>query len=130
MSRKITASTGLKFLFTLVVYILPRASFRVLGAIIRAWFKRLPVGSSIWNAFAGTLMANTPPDQLQAILPSTFDTYNAWVLRHEEIPRVDVLAVDNSTRLLWLGPKKASKVVLFFHGMICHCISRVLLRLL
>jgi hypothetical protein len=82
--------------------------------------KNLPLGASIWNGFAGALMTNTPPQYLQAILPSTIDTYNAWISSQGAVPAVDVLAADNSTRLLWVGPKYASKVVLFFHGMTMH----------
>lgn len=63
-------------------------------------------------------MANTPPRDLQAILTSTIDIYNAWVSSNDAARAVDVLAADNSTRLLWIGPRKAEKVVLFFHGTI------------
>ncbi|KAJ5383227.1 catalytic protein [Penicillium concentricum] len=116
MTRQISTSLRLRFLFTLVFGVLPRAAFRVPGAIIRAWLSNLPLGPAIWNAFAGSMMVTIPPAQLQAILPSTFDTYNAWTLAHGDNPRVDVLSADNSTRLLWIGTKKANKVVLFFHG--------------
>ncbi|OQE37300.1 hypothetical protein PENCOP_c010G01413 [Penicillium coprophilum] len=116
MTRQIPTSIRLQFLFTFVFGVLPRVAFRVPGAIARAWLKKLPLGPAIWNAFAGSMMATIPPAQLQAILPSTFDTYNAWTLGHGVSPRVDVLSADNSTRLLWLGPTEANKVVLFFHG--------------
>ncbi|KAH8697700.1 catalytic protein [Talaromyces proteolyticus] len=116
MMRSISPLTRLRFLFTLAFFILPRAAFRIVGAMIRAWQKKLPLGPSIWNGFAGALMANTPPQQLQAILPSTMETYDAWVLSHGASYAEDILTADNSTRLLWLGPKKANKVVLFFHG--------------
>lgn len=118
MASKITAFTSLRFLFTVLLFVLPRAACRIPGAIIRAWQRKLPLGPSIWNGFAGALMANTPPRQLQAILPSTIETYSAWVSSHGANCAVDVLPADNSTRLLWMGPRKAKKVVLFFHGMI------------
>ncbi|CEL11012.1 hypothetical protein ASPCAL14119 [Aspergillus calidoustus] len=116
MARNALVLTKLKFLFTLAFYILPHAAIRIPRAVIRAWLKRLPLAPAVWNGFAGTLMAETPPDQMQAILPSTFDAYTAWVAARG-IPRtVDVLAVDNGTRLLWMGPREARKVLLFFHG--------------
>lgn len=120
MSRRIPASTKLQFLIIFLFRTVPCAVSRILGAAVRAWLKNLPLGASIWNGFAGALMINTPPQQLQAILPSTIDTYNAWILSHGAIPAIDVLMADNSTRLLWIGPKCASKVVLFFHGTMSH----------
>ncbi|OJI97979.1 hypothetical protein ASPVEDRAFT_49853 [Aspergillus versicolor CBS 583.65] len=105
-----------RFLPTLIFSVLPSAALRISGAILRAWFKRLPLGPAIWNGFAGALMAKTPPVQLQAILPSTIDVYDAWVESHGANRAVDILPADNTTRLLWLGPRKSEKVVLFFHG--------------
>ncbi|KAL3478868.1 Alpha/Beta hydrolase protein [Aspergillus californicus] len=116
MTRKAPAFTKLRFLVNFVFSVLPHAAFRVPGAIVHAWLKKLPLAPSIWNGFAGALMANTPPWQLQAILPSTIDVYNAWVASQGVTPAVDTLAADNATRLLWIGPRLASKVVLFFHG--------------
>lgn len=101
-----TALAKLRFLFNLAFYVLPIAGFRIIGAIVRAWMKTLPLGPSIWNGFAGALMANTPPKQLQAILPSTIDVYNAWTLSHKNNSKVDLLAADGSTRLLWIGAKQ------------------------
>lgn len=72
----------------------------------------------MWNGFAGALMTNTSPDQLQTVLPSTLETYEAWVQSHRVSRAVDVLAADNATRLLWIGPSVSKKVLLFFHGMI------------
>lgn len=112
-----TAFANWRFLYTLIFHVLPSAAFRIPGAIVRAWFKQLPLGPAVRNGFAGALMAKTPPDQLQAILPYTIDVYDAWVGSHGASRAVDILAADNATRLLWLGPRKSNKVVLFFHGM-------------
>ncbi|KAL5363161.1 alpha/beta-hydrolase [Aspergillus floccosus] len=92
------------------------AAFRIPAALVRAWLKGLPFGPSIWNAFAGAMMVNIHPKALQTILPSTIETYNAWALSHNAVHTIDVLAADNSTRLLWIGPRNAKNVVLFFHG--------------
>ncbi|CAK41906.1 catalytic protein [Aspergillus niger ATCC 1015] len=105
-----------RFLLTLVLCVLPRAAIRISAAIFRAFWKGLPLGSSMWNGFAGALITNTPPDQLQAVLPSTLKTYESWVLSRGVSRAVDVLAADNSTRLLWIGPSISAKVLLFFHG--------------
>lgn len=117
MNTKMPAFAEWRFLSTLIFYVLPSAAFRIPGAIVRAGFKRLPLAPAIWNGFAGALTAKTPPDQLQAMLPSTIDVYDAWVLSHGASRAVDVLPADNATRLLWLGPRKSDKVVLFFHGI-------------
>jgi hypothetical protein len=118
MARDALALTKLQFLFTLLFYVIPHAALRMPSAIIRAWSKKLPLGPAIWNGFVGALMVNTPPKQLQAILPSTIDTYNAWVASRETVRAVDVLSADKFTRLLWIGPRRADKVILFFHGII------------
>lgn len=116
-------------ILTFLFRTLPSAVFRISGAFVRAWLKGLPLGSSIWNGFTGALMANTHPRDLQTLLPSTVEIYNAWVSSHKAAHNVDVLAGDNSTRLLWIGPKKAKNVVLFFHGMRRHYHSQNLLTL-
>ena len=120
MARKTPPFVDWRFLFTLIFRVLPSAAFRIPGAIFRALLKQLPLGPAMWNGFAGALMANTPPNQLQAVLPSTIDVYDAWVVSHGASRAVDVLAADNATRLFWIGPRKSSKVVLFFHGMMPH----------
>ncbi|KAF9893638.1 hypothetical protein FE257_010950 [Aspergillus nanangensis] len=115
MPPKLPITTHLRLLATFAVVIVPCASLRAVRATIRAWIGGLPVGASMWNAFAGTLMTNVPADQLQVILPSTVDTYTAWMLASGNPSTVDVLD-DDKTRLLWMGPKQGKKVVLFFHG--------------
>lgn len=89
--------------------------------------KGLPLGPSIWNGFAGAVIADTAPRDLQSLLPSTIETYNKWVASHNATHTVDILAADNSTRLLWIGSRKAQSVILFFHGMMLHSQSRALL---
>ncbi|GES58204.1 amidohydrolase family protein [Aspergillus terreus] len=81
-----------------------------------AWLSNLPLRLAIWNGFVGSLMVNTPPDQLQAILPPTFDTYSTWVLSKGREVDADILG-NTSTGLLWIGPKRSSKVLLFFHAI-------------
>lgn len=127
MTRNISAPTKLRIFLTFAFWTLPNAAFRISGAIVRAWLKGLPLGSSIWNGFAGALMVNTHPRDLQSILPSTIETYSAWVLSHNIAHAVDVLAADDSTHVLWIGPRKAKNVVLFFHGMRRNNHSRILL---
>ncbi|KAL4984470.1 alpha/beta-hydrolase [Aspergillus falconensis] len=116
MARDALALTKIQFLVTLLFYVIPHAALRIPSAIVRAWSKKLPLGPAIWNGFAGALMVNTPPKQLQAILPSTIATYNAWVSSCGAVRAVDVLPADKFTRLLWIGPRRADRVILFFHG--------------
>ncbi|KAB8263702.1 alpha/beta-hydrolase [Aspergillus pseudonomiae] len=115
MARKLSPVGGLQVLFNFVFFVLPSATGRIGRAIIRAWLRKLPMKPAIWNGFAGSLMLNIPPVQLQAILPSTFDAYKEWITSRGDDIRVDVVA-DNSTRLLWVGPRGGKKVLLFFHG--------------
>lgn len=97
-----------------LVFVLPSALRNTVAAAIRALVQRLPIGASIWNGFARSLMTNLSPHQIQALLPSTIDTYRSWMTSAGKSPLVQVLS-DGSTRLLW---QKASgtKVLLFFHG--------------
>lgn len=44
-------------------------------------------------------MANTPSNQLQAVLPSAIDVYDTWDASHKVSRAVDVLAADNFTHL-------------------------------
>jgi len=121
--------TRLRFLLTFLFSTVPTSLARVPSAIIRAWLKNLPRGPSIWNGFAGALMATASPRQLQAILPSTIETYKAWAASRRECAKngVEEIVVeaaggdgegDDLIRLLWVGPRrKGGKVLLFFHGM-------------
>ncbi|KAJ6007297.1 alpha/beta-hydrolase [Penicillium herquei] len=62
-------------------------------------------------------MANLPPKQIHAVMPSTVNTYETWTAGVGDLPDIDTLA-DGKTILLWLGRRKAKKVLLFFHGEI------------
>ncbi|KAJ5737861.1 catalytic protein [Penicillium malachiteum] len=59
-------------------------------------------------------MANIPPKQIHAVLPSTVDTYQKWTTAVGGLPDFELLS-DGKTRLLWLGRRKAKNVLLFFH---------------
>ncbi|KAL2853404.1 Alpha/Beta hydrolase protein [Aspergillus pseudoustus] len=118
--------TRLRFLLTFLFSTVPTSLVRIPSAIIRAWLKNLPLGPSIWNGFAGALMATAPPRQLQAILPSTIETYKAWAASQRDCAGVEEIVVeaaggdddgDDLIRLLWIGPRRrGGKVLLFFHG--------------
>ncbi|KAL3455132.1 Alpha/Beta hydrolase protein [Aspergillus heterothallicus] len=114
--------TRLSIPLTFLLSTFPTLLVRIPSAIIRAWLKSLPLGPSIWNAFTGALMATTPPRQLQAILPSTVDTYRSWALSHGDCSGVEEVSVavtdddDHVLRLLWIGPRRDGNVLLFFHG--------------
>ncbi|KAL4959075.1 Alpha/Beta hydrolase protein [Aspergillus stella-maris] len=116
MTRQPAGFIKIRFLLNFLFCVLPHATCWIPAAICRALYKKLPLAPSIWNGFAGALMANTPPAQLQAILPPTIDVYDEWVSSRGIYPAVDVLEADNATCLLWIGPRAASKVILFFHG--------------
>ncbi|KAL4801252.1 Alpha/Beta hydrolase protein [Aspergillus unguis] len=116
MAPKLSTRTKLRLIASFLFWTLPNAVIRSSGAFFRAWLKGLPVGPSMLNGLIGSLMDNTHPRDIQAVLPPSVEAYNAWVVSHNTPPTVDVLAADKSTHLLWIGPSKAKNVVLFFHG--------------
>ncbi|PYH77445.1 alpha/beta-hydrolase [Aspergillus uvarum CBS 121591] len=93
--------------------------FNILKTAIGALARGLPFRPSIQNACARAIMDSLHPNQIQAIVPSTMQTYTSWIRRNAErtglCHRVDTLK-DEITHLLWLGPKRSDKVILFFHG--------------
>lgn len=54
--------------------------------------------------------------QLQFLSPSSIETYKAWVDRESLPVLVDDLKHDG--RLLWLGQRTFSQVLLYIHGAI------------
>ncbi|PHH61560.1 hypothetical protein CDD82_2133 [Ophiocordyceps australis] len=57
--------------------------------------------------------------QIQALVPSTRQSYDSWMHRHGLVARVEALAVQGApdAALLWIGDKqRATTVVLYFHG--------------
>ncbi|OJK02611.1 hypothetical protein ASPACDRAFT_57615 [Aspergillus aculeatus ATCC 16872] len=93
--------------------------FNVFKTAIGASARGFPLRPSIQNACARAIMDCLHPDQVQAIAPSTTQTYTSWIRRNAErtglFHRIDTLK-DETTHLLWLGHKKSDKVILFFHG--------------
>ena len=112
--RLLSTMESLGLLSRLVVLVLPAGLYNAMRAAIRALCKGYPLPAALWNGFARALMSRITPSQLQAILPSTIDTYKGWCAAEGLPPIVDVLR-DGVSRLLWLR-KGSHKVVLFFHG--------------
>ncbi|KAJ6630183.1 Alpha/Beta hydrolase protein [Mycena sp. CBHHK59/15] len=52
--------------------------------------------------------------QLQSLLGSTLAVYTKWTKKHKLPHNIDEL--EDGSRLLWLGPKSPTRVVLWFHG--------------
>lgn len=115
MASQLSLLGRLQLCCRIAFVVLPSGLFNIVQAAARAWWQRLPLGSSLWNGFARSLMSHISPHQLQAILPSTIETYRTWCTEAGHPHVVDVLA-DGATRLFWLS-KGGEKVVLFFHGM-------------
>ncbi|KDR71892.1 hypothetical protein GALMADRAFT_74610 [Galerina marginata CBS 339.88] len=65
--------------------------------------------------------------QLQYMLPKSVDTYKVWAKANGLPIRVEEL-VDDAT-IMWIGPKRTDKVVLYFHGgaffapLLDHCLA-------
>lgn len=60
------------------------------------------------------LTANLKVPQLQYLLGTTFDVYKKWAEELQLPLVVDELGED--ARLLWIGPKRLDRVLLFCHG--------------
>lgn len=101
--------------FRILGIVIPIATYNVIRALVRARLQRLPMGAAVENAVARSFISYIPAQYIQAILPSTIDTYLRWAASAGDVPRVQILD-DDETHLLWLGPKGAEKVILFFHG--------------
>jgi len=101
--------------FRILGIVISIASYNVIRAALRAWLKLLPIGAAVENAVARSFISYIPSHYIQTILPSTIDTYIHWAASAGDVPRVQILDGEK-THLLWLGPKGADKVILFFHG--------------
>lgn len=115
MVSTMTASTKARILFNFIILVLPIAACNTLKAVLRAWLQRLPIGLAVKNAFGRAAMGHTPTRDIQAILPSTIDTYRQWAASVGFRPEIETLS-DNATRLMWIGSTKSDKVILFLHG--------------
>lgn len=54
--------------------------------------------------------------QARAAFGETFDTYNGFMKSVKMEPLVEELG--DGARLLWVGPKRTERVVLYFHGLL------------
>ncbi|KAF7363151.1 Abhydrolase-3 domain-containing protein [Mycena venus] len=52
--------------------------------------------------------------QLQYLLGTTLGVYRTWTRKAQLLPVIDELGED--ARLLWIGPKRLDRVILFLHG--------------
>ncbi|PHH66382.1 hypothetical protein CDD81_7437 [Ophiocordyceps australis] len=86
------------------------------------WFAlrhRLKLRFYLTCAVARVLLTSFSGRQIQALLPSTRQTYEAWMRNQGLEARVEPLAVEAApeSALLWIGDKqRATTAVLFFHG--------------
>lgn len=114
--QDLSAFGQVSFAFRVLVLAVPACLLDIVKAAIRAWLRRLSLRSCIQNVVVRAFMTHIPPHQIQTVLPSTVETYQAWVASAGKMPRIQILP-DGSTRLLWLGLGKCSRVLLFLHGM-------------
>ncbi|KAJ5115849.1 alpha/beta-hydrolase [Penicillium angulare] len=114
-AKKRPVSARLGFFLNVAVLTIRYGIINMAKAAVRAWVKGLPMGPSIGNSFIRPLMANIPPSQIHAVLPSSIETYRAWTIASGNEPDIDVLE-DGETRLFWLGQRKGVKALLFLHG--------------
>ncbi|KAJ4986825.1 hypothetical protein SVAN01_07630 [Stagonosporopsis vannaccii] len=86
----------------------------------RIWMQRLPFKASLWNGVVRSTMTHMSPLHLQAMFPSTLETYKTWISRtgsakgfQERVQSTDA----GKTNILWLETaQNFEKVILFFHG--------------
>lgn len=103
------------YVFRILFLVVPACLLDIIKAAIRAWLRRLSPRLCIQNVVVRAFMSHLPPYQIQTVFPSTVETYRAWMASAGKTPRIHILP-DGSTRLLWLGLGKCSRVLLFFHG--------------
>ena len=105
-----------------IAVVLPAAVWNAIKMLPRIWLQRLSFKASLWNGVVRSMMTHMPPQYLQAVFPSTLETYKAWIRRagcargfQERIQPTDAC----KTNLLWLEKaEKYEKVILFFHGQL------------
>lgn len=114
--QKLSVLGRVSLIFRVCAFVVPAGLLNIVTATIRAWLQRLSIRACVRNAVARALMTHIPAVQIQTVLPSTVETYRAWVAPAEKSPLIQILP-DGTTRLLWLGSREGAKVLLFFHGM-------------
>lgn len=97
----------------------------------RAWKSNIPLKQWFTSALFRFVLGNLKPRYIQALSPTTLQTYTSWVkamqLQLQQDPgdvlsetlenRVVQLQVEPPASILWLGnPSRSTKFVLFFHG--------------
>jgi hypothetical protein len=60
------------------------------------------------------LIAHLSIPQLQAAFGTTMGTYKKWTKANQLPVTIDELGLD--ARLMWIGPKRLERVVLWIHG--------------
>lgn len=105
---------------TAAAFVLPAAAWNAIRMLPRIWVQKLPFKASLWNGLVRSLMEHMPPQHIQAVFPSTLETYKAWIRRvgsargfQERIQVTDA----KRANMLWLEKvPKYDKIILFFHG--------------
>lgn len=68
----------------------------------------------LFDSSARFVLQNTTAAQLQAISVPSYEAYLKWAKGANEVPVVDDLPTGG--RLLWLGPRRSTKTVIYAHG--------------
>ncbi|KAK2611743.1 hypothetical protein N8I77_005067 [Diaporthe amygdali] len=103
--------------------------FSCTTALPRAWKRNIQLKQWITSALFRFLLGNFKPRHIQALSPTTSETYTEWVKAmqlqqaakgspQEALKsRIVPLQVEPAASILWVGnPDRATKFVLFFHG--------------
>jgi len=68
----------------------------------------------VFDAIYRYLIYTQSIDQLAYIFPGTEEVYKAWVKKKSLPETIDLVGED--AKLLWIGPKATSKVIIYLHG--------------
>ncbi|KAG5638084.1 hypothetical protein H0H81_001851 [Sphagnurus paluster] len=74
----------------------------------KSW--RRILGDTAFRFIAGRWNAR----QFQYVFGTTLQTYQKWTKQHGIAPLVE--EIDDDARLMWIGPRRMDRVVLYFHG--------------
>lgn len=107
----------------------PTLLLYVASTLPRAWKRKVQLRLWITSALFRHALGHLTPRQIQALAPSTLETYNEWIRKMQAgktqgnlgskllESNVVPLPVVPPASILWIGDvAKATKFVLFFHG--------------
>ncbi|KAI1822455.1 alpha/beta-hydrolase [Xylaria intraflava] len=113
-----------------IIFLAPfKFAFSISRTVWIAWTRGLPLRLYVSCGFYRVILADLEPNQIQAVLPGTIETYRQWIKdvqtsapigsngRLDGKLKEKIEPITPTSCLLWLGnPATADKIVLSLHG--------------